>query len=86
MVWQFDRPEVGEGVVQAFRRVDNGESTGIFKLRGLNSRAHYRVQDLDETTTQELTGRELMDRGLAITIAAKPGAVVLSYHKIQNKN
>jgi alpha-galactosidase len=86
MVWQFGRPEVGEGVVQAFRRVDNGESTGIFKLRGLNSRAHYRVQDLDETTTQELTGRELMDRGLAITIAAKPGAVVLSYHKIQNKN
>ena len=86
IAWQFDRPEIGEGLIQAFRRVDNGASTRSFKLRGLDPRARYRVQDLDETTTQELTGRELMDQGLPITIAAQPGAVVLSYHEISKDN
>lgn len=82
MAWQFDRPEVGAGIVQAFRRTDSPEQTQVFKLRGLDPNTRYRVQNIDETTAQDLTGRELMDPGLSITIAAKPGAVVICYHKI----
>ena len=37
MAWQFDRPEAGEGVVQAFRRAENGDESATFRLRGLDA-------------------------------------------------
>ena len=36
MGWQFDRPEEGKGVVQAFRRPQSHYESARFKLRGLD--------------------------------------------------
>ena len=47
LAWQYDRPETGEGVVQAFRRPDSNFEAGRFKLRGLDPVARYVVTDLD---------------------------------------
>ena len=81
MAWQFDRPEAGEGMVQAFRRGDNGQDTMTYKLHGLDASARYQVQSVDLPKATEQTGRELMEQGLSITLTVKPGAALITYKK-----
>ena len=83
MAWQFDRPDTGEGMVQAFRREKCIFEAGRLKLSGLVPDARYEVVDLDGGPAQQATGQELMDKGLLITIADQPGAVVLSYRRLK---
>jgi alpha-galactosidase len=77
--FQFDRPESGDGMVQAFRRPDSPFEAARWQLHGLLPSARYTVSNLDEAGSTELTGRELMDQGLPVVIRTKPGAVVLTY-------
>lgn len=79
--WQFDRPETGQGMVQAFRRTKSDVSDMVFKLRGLDPKASYAVQDIDTSVTVTRTGKDLMSSGLRVTIPAKPGAVIVTYKK-----
>jgi len=81
MAWQFDRPEAGEGVVQAFRRAENSVESATFRLRGLDPNGRYVMTDLDVAGTTELTGRELLDKGLPVVIKEKPGAAIITYEK-----
>jgi alpha-galactosidase len=84
IAWQFDRPEQGEGVVQAFRRDKSSYESARFKLRGLDATARYAVANLDTPTTrQELTGSDLRDRGLLVEIPSRPAAEVITYRKIK---
>src|ERR1700730_11421032 len=49
-VWgamQFDRPEVGEGFVEVFRRSRSSYEAARFKLQGLDPAARYTVINLD---------------------------------------
>jgi alpha-galactosidase len=82
MGWQFDRPEQGDGMVQAFRRPDSPFETARFRLRGLEAGARYSVSDLDAPGTAEFSGKELMEKGLALSIPNRPGAVVLVYGRL----
>jgi alpha-galactosidase len=81
MAFQFDRPDVGEGMVQAFRRTDSATESICVKLLGLDPKAEYVVTNLDTAGTTEMTGRDLMEGGLTIAIAAPPGAAVVTYKK-----
>ena len=83
MAWQFDRPEIGEGMVQAFRRSDNTQETMTYKLYGLDASANYQVRNLDTPGATEQTGRALMEQGLSITLPIKPGAAIVLYKKVQ---
>jgi len=84
LAWQYDRPETGEGLVQAFRRPDSNFEAGRFKLRGLETAARYVVTDLDRPDeAQTLTGEELMKRGLLVTIREQPGALVITYKQVK---
>jgi len=81
MAWQFDGPAPGEGMVQVFRRQKSpGESTRV-KLHGLDANAVYTLTNFDAAGTREMTGRELLDKGLPITIKDQPGAAVITYKK-----
>jgi alpha-galactosidase len=82
MAWQFDRPEVGRGVVQAFRRAESSQETATLKLRGLDPKAMYAVTDLDAGQTRRMSGGELLDKGLSVTIAHPSEAVVVTYQKV----
>ena len=53
MAWQFDRPEAGEGMVQAFRRDECGDAAKTFRLQGLDPAATYEVTDLDVGNSHE---------------------------------
>ncbi|MBL9129421.1 MAG: alpha-galactosidase, partial [Verrucomicrobiales bacterium] len=81
VAWQFDRPELGTGVVQAFRRPRNFNASMRFKLRGLQPRARYEVENLDGGT-RILSSRELMEEGLPVDLSQKPSAAVLIYRRL----
>ncbi len=81
LAWQFDCPERGEGVVQAFRRAESPYESIRVKLRGLASDAVYALTNLDVAGTKEMTGRELLESGLPVAIMDQPGAVVITYKK-----
>lgn len=85
MAWQFDLPENGEGVVQAFRRDHSNYESGRFKLHGLDSNARYLVTDLDGGAPGEMTGSELQEHGLQITLKEKPAAALIRYKRVQNR-
>ncbi len=75
IVWQFHRADLGEAVVQAFRRPDATSETVTVKLRGLAPQRRYEIENLDGGK-EVRTGEELM-RGFDITLHEKPAAAVL---------
>jgi len=81
LAWQFDRPEQSDGMIQAFRRKDTADASLQTKLHGLQPDATYTVTDLDTAASTSFSGRELMDHGISITIAEKPGSALLRYQK-----
>jgi alpha-galactosidase len=81
IAWQFDRPDLGEGMVQAFRRADSFYESARLKLRGLDPDARYALTRFDVEGATEMTGRELMEKGLAISIKDQPGAAIITYKR-----
>jgi alpha-galactosidase len=81
IAWQFHRADLGEGIVQVFRRPDAASDTLTVKLHGLIPQQRYEIEDLDGGK-EVRTGAELM-RGHAITLHEKPAAAVLVLKVIQ---
>jgi alpha-galactosidase len=81
MAWQFNRPDLAAGVVQAFRRPNCPYVSARYRLRSLEPDARYVVTDLDSNESQEQSGRELMEKGLLITVGTQPGAALVTYRK-----
>jgi alpha-galactosidase len=79
IAWQFNRPEQGDGVVQAFRRKDCGEAAQSFRLRSLDPAAMYEVTNFDVNGSTTMSGQDLMEKGLTVEIKDKPGAAVIVY-------
>ena len=82
MSWQFNRPELGDGMVQAFRRQDSPHTVSEFRLRGLDPAADYEVTDVDSLEVRKWRGKELVEKGLRVEIDERPQAVILQYKKI----
>jgi alpha-galactosidase len=85
IAWQFNRPEQGDGVVQAFRRADCPERTLTLRLRGLDPIATYAVTDLDAVDASHVRGAVLMEQGLKVELPIRPGVAVLLYEKTQEE-
>jgi alpha-galactosidase len=83
IAWQFDRPEQGEGMVQAFRRPESAYESARFRLRGLDALAKYRVTVLDAPGESEYSGQELAGKGLPVSIRTSPGAVIVVYRRMR---
>jgi alpha-galactosidase len=81
IAWQFNRPEQGEGVVQAFRRKDCAEAAQTYRLRGLDPAALYEVTNFDVNGSTTMSGQDLMEKGLTVEIKDKPGAAVIVYRR-----
>jgi len=79
MAWQFDNPQKGNGIVQAFRRPEAAEESIVLKVRGLRPTAAYEVTDAEGGPARKLTGCELMEQGLQITLRTKPSAALFVY-------
>ncbi len=68
-------------MVQAFRRADSFYESARFKLNDLDPDANYTVENFDIPNKINMSGKELMEKGLPIGIADQPGAVVITYKK-----
>jgi hypothetical protein len=79
---QFDRPEVGEGFVEVFRRSRSSYETARFKLQGLDPEARYTVTNLDVSGNREISGRELIDQGLEIHLKRAPESALMTYKRL----
>jgi alpha-galactosidase len=82
MAWQFDRPDLGQGVVQVFRRAESVYESARLRLRGLDSDARYRWRNLDAPRSRTASGRELMDTGLLVKVKDQPGAPLIVYERL----
>lgn len=80
MAWQYDSPELGQGLVQAFRRPASTVAAMTFNLQGLEPAATYTVTNLDGGSVTE-TAADLMNIGLTITISDVPGSALITYTK-----
>jgi alpha-galactosidase len=83
IAWQFNRPEQGDGVLQAFRRERCAESAMTLRLSGLEPDALYRITDLDRADPWEARGRDLMEKGLRVEIGDRPGAAIVLYGRVR---
>jgi alpha-galactosidase len=81
IAWQFDVPEKGGGMVQAFRRQDCPEPSVTLKLQGLDPDARYELTNFDQGGSRQIAGRELMDPGLTVTALEKPTALIFTYRR-----
>ncbi len=81
LAWQFDRPDLGKGIIQAFRRPECPFDSAQFKLRGLDPNATYQITDSDTNAISKVTGRELLSPGIQITLKSRPAAGLLIYEK-----
>jgi alpha-galactosidase len=80
LAWQFDLPERRRGMVQVFHRAGSNYEAARFRLHNLDSTAIYVVTDLDQPAAPlELSGRELLVRGLLISAPERPSARLLTY-------
>ncbi len=81
IAWQFNRPDLNEGMVQVFRRPLSICETGRTKLSGLDRNASYRITDMDKPGEVYYSGAELSDRGLSIAMPTRPSSKILVYKK-----
>jgi alpha-galactosidase len=80
--WQFDRPDLGEGMVLALRRQNSPFPRLEARLAGLDPDGRYEWRSLDSGATIQLTGRALMEQGVSIEIAEKPGTALFVYKRV----
>ena len=84
--WQFNRPEEGDGMVQAFRREKSEDAAKDIRLRGLDTAASYEVTNLDAGVPKTVTGKDLMQKGLHVEVAEEPGAAIIHYKKVRSES
>ncbi|MEE1047744.1 MAG: alpha-galactosidase [Clostridia bacterium] len=85
-VWcamQYDRPSEQDGVIQVFRRENSPYETATFMLGGIDANAEYVFTDADggEFT---ISGKELKESGLKLTVSEKRKAKVYFYKALQS--
>ena len=83
--WQFDLPEEGEGMVQAFRREKSVYESSRFTLTGFYWNRMFSI--LSPTSIQAVRRRLLAvsftEKGLLVNIAERPGSSISIYKKVE---
>jgi alpha-galactosidase len=81
MAWQYHQSELDKGTIQVFRRGESVYEAARLRLRGLEPAAHYRIADVDSGPLPEMTGEELMEHGVLVTLPSRPQAAILVYSR-----
>ena len=83
MVYQFDRPEFGDGLVIALKRPGSPFDHGRFRLHGLTSKVDYEVLEVDAGTMSRHSGSSLVLDGLGIDLKDAPCSALIKYRVIK---
>ncbi len=82
--WQYDRPERGDGIVLAFRRVNSPCISAVLELNGLRQGASYVLEDADTKETFIVPSEELQ-KGLEVTLPEKRSSKLLFYRLVNEQ-
>lgn len=77
--WQFDRPDLGQGFAMLFRRPKSRYASVEVALSGVDGKARYAVEFVDEKRTVTMTGAQLAK--LNVAIPSQPGCSLIRYRK-----
>jgi alpha-galactosidase len=80
--WQYDRPDLGEGMIVAFRRHESPFAHWEARLQGLDPERNYDLRSWDDDHTWRSTGRQLITEGFGVTIADRPGSALFTYKRV----
>ncbi|MDO8303850.1 MAG: alpha-galactosidase, partial [Sedimentisphaerales bacterium] len=75
--YQWNYPEAGKAILQAWRRPSCTETSKTYKLRNLEPGAVYTINDLRGQGTYTLTGMELMTTGITLSNYAAGGSALV---------
>ena len=75
LAWQFDRPELGRGLVQAIRFADAPAKSHTVHLQGIDPEAAYHFENPETGATRDLSGQDLVAAGFRLKLPARSGAV-----------
>jgi hypothetical protein len=82
IAWQFNDPQVGKGIIQAFRRPKCTTDSLTVKLRP-RCAATYELTNVDTGKVDKFTGAQLIQDGYKITSPDQPGGPLIQYKKIR---
>lgn len=82
MAWQFNLPESGSGLVQAFRRENAASASATYKLYDLIPEATYELINLDSAGSTQATGHQLMENGITFNLTSRPWAGIITYRRL----
>ena len=82
LAFQLDRPDLDGGVILAFRREQAPYPTAVLKPQALDVAARYDVRNLDARRGRVMTGRELMEQGLPLTLKKMRDSAIIQYRKL----
>ncbi len=80
--WQYDRPDLGEGMVVAFRRHESPFPVWEAKLQALAPEAVYELCSWDDHSRRRLAGGALMTAGFSVTVGDRPGSALFTYKRV----
>jgi alpha-galactosidase len=86
IAWQYDRPDEGTGVVQAFRREGNTQNQHAFHLQGLDADAQYEIRAADNEGDPVVRNAKLVDDMLTIEMPKPRSAALVFYRKRSDTN
>ncbi len=75
VAWQFENPELGEGLVQAIRLAECPEETLVAHLKGMASGKDYVFENGESGEKRVLAGADLNKKGFAIELPKRSGVV-----------
>jgi alpha-galactosidase len=81
LAWQYDRPDLGEGLIQVFRRSESPFVSAVFPLRGLDPAATYQFTSFDGEAPHEASGRSFLEEGFPVTLTERPDSAVWVYRR-----
>ncbi len=70
-------------MVEAFCRADSIYESARLRLKELDSSAEYLVKDIDGGFKKQVSGSELMNKGLLLQTEECPHAFIITYEKIK---
>ena len=79
LAYQLNRPNIGDGIIMAFRRKNCDQSSLQIRLKGMDPAGNYRITDEDQHGSVIRSGRELMEEGYTINLNDKPGTKLITY-------
>ena len=81
MAYQFNRDDLRQGIVLAFRRPQCPEREARLRLKGLSQSTRYEISYEDNGAMKIFTGKELAD-GVVVTIDKAPGSLLIAYRSV----